>query len=75
LQKKTKEGDSVGIWVTYLILITGLSIDKQKLPVPNNSLYAMRVSEVLQVQIKQARFVSVNTDIAMQSRTADNCDR
>jgi hypothetical protein len=35
LQKKTKEGDGVGIWVTYLILITGLSIDKQKLPVPN----------------------------------------
>jgi hypothetical protein len=43
LQKNTKEGDGVGIWVTYLILITGLSIDKQKLPVPNNSSYAMWV--------------------------------
>ena len=41
----------------------------------NNSSYAMRVSEVLQVQFPQARFVSVDTDAATQSRTAHSCDR
>lgn len=35
----------------------------------------MRVSEVLQVQFPQARFVSVDTDVATQSRTAHSCDR
>ncbi len=41
----------------------------------NNSSYAMRVSEVLQVQFPQASFVSVDTDVATQSRTAHSCDR
>jgi hypothetical protein len=35
LRKKTREGDGIAIWVTYLIV--GLSIDKQKLPMPNNT--------------------------------------
>jgi hypothetical protein len=43
--------------------------------VPNNSSYAMRVSEVLQVQFPQARLVSVDSDVATQSRTAHSCDR
>jgi len=43
--------------------------------VPNNSSYAMRVSEVLQVQFSQASFVSVDTDVATKSRTAHSCDR
>jgi hypothetical protein len=41
----------------------------------NNSSYAMRVSEVLQVPFPQARFVSIDTDVATQSRTAHSCDR
>jgi len=47
----------------------------KKQPVPNNSSYAMRVSEVLQVQFSQASFVSVDTDVATKSRTAHSCDR
>ena len=35
----------------------------------------MRVSAVLRVQFPQARVVSVDTDVAMQSRTAHSCDR
>jgi hypothetical protein len=41
----------------------------------NNSSYAMRGSEVSQVQFPQARFVSVDRDVATQSRTAHSCDR
>jgi len=41
----------------------------------NNSSYAMRVSEVLQVQFPHSRFVSVDTDVATQSRTAHSCNR
>jgi len=50
-------------------------IKRQKSPVPNNSSYAMRVSEVWQGQFPQASFVSVDTDVATQSRTAHSCDR
>jgi len=45
------------------------------MPSANNSSYAMRVSEVLQVQFPQARFVTVDTDVATQSRTAHSIDR
>jgi hypothetical protein len=42
---------------------------------PNNSSYAMWVSEVLQVQFPQASFVTGDRDVATQSRTAHRCDR
>ena len=49
---------------------------RRKIKTPyNNSSYAMRVLEVLQVQFPQANFVSVDTDVATQSRTAHSCDR
>jgi hypothetical protein len=35
----------------------------------------MRVSEVLHVLFPQARFVTVDTDVATQSRTAHSCER
>jgi hypothetical protein len=41
----------------------------------NSSSYAMLVSEVFQVQFPQASFVSVDTDVATQSRTAHSCKR
>jgi PKD repeat protein len=43
---------------------------KTKPPVANNSSYAMRVSEVLQVQFQQASFASVDRGIATQTSTA-----
>jgi len=39
-------------------------------PAANNSSYAIRVSEVLQVQFPQAIFVSVDKKVVAQSRTA-----
>jgi hypothetical protein len=51
-----------------------ISLKSQK-AAANNSSYAMRVSEVLQVQFPQASFVSVDIDVATQSRTAHSCDR
>ncbi len=50
-------------------------INMNKSTTANNSSYAMRVSEVLQVQFPLASFVSVDTDVATQSRTAHSCDR
>ena len=48
---------------------------KIKKAAANNSSYAMRVSEVLQVQFPQARFVTGDRDVATKSPTAHSRGR